>query len=435
MEMVLRNSVVRKLVLVFSAALFVLAVMWGFRITWAWRVAQTPTLQNLQRAVSLDPDNAEHHLRLARLYQYSVEHIDSDRALEHLMQAVQLSPYDARVWLELGAALQLEGKLQDAEVCLRRADFLAPNIPSIQWAIGNFFLLQGNLDDAFRHFRVVLAGTSQYNQILFSTAWKASGDPEKILRELIPNHLPTELTYLYYLLGKEHYEEASGVWRRVMTGSEKPTPAQAGRYLNDLIRVRRAEEAYQVWSDLIETGSIKGTYQVSGNNLIVNGNFEEELLRVGFDWRIGAREAVYTGLDGTVYRSPSHSILIQFSGKENFHYRHLSQTVRVRPRQAYRLQAYMRAEGITTDSGPRLEVRDAYDPRALRALSEDLTGTTPGWVPVSLEFTTGPATELIVVSVTRVPSRKLDNLIAGRVWVDDFVLEALSRNPQAVGGR
>jgi hypothetical protein len=82
----------------------------------------------------------------------------------------------------------------------------------------------------------------------------------------------------------------------------------------------------------------------------------------------------------------------------------------------------MRTEGITTDSGPRLEVRDPYDAGALDQFTEDLVGTTSGWTPVSLDFRAGPKTELIVVGVARPPSRKLDNLIVGKVWLDDVQL-------------
>jgi len=36
-----------------------------------------------------------------------------------------------------------------------------------------------------------------------------------------------------------------------------------------------------------------------------------------------------------------------------------------------------------------------------------------------LDFAAGPKTELILVRVVRLPSRKLDNLISGKVWLDD----------------
>jgi hypothetical protein len=39
-----------------------------------------------------------------------------------------------------------------------------------------------------------------------------------------------------------------------------------------------------------------------------------------------------------------------------------------------------------------------------------------------LDFTAGPKTELIVVRLTRLPSKKFDNLISGKVWLDDVQL-------------
>ena len=130
-------------------------------------------------------------------------------------------------------------------------------------------------------------------------------------------------------------------------------------------------------------------------------------------------------LDRTAFRSPSHSLLIQFAGTHNVNYANAFEFVRVAPSRSYRLQGFMRTEGITTDSGPRLQVRDAYDPRILDAFSEDLKGDSRGWTPVLLDFKTAPQTDLIAIVVSRLPSRKLDNQIAGKVWVDDVSVAPL----------
>ncbi|HET7842016.1 MAG TPA: hypothetical protein VFM21_10445, partial [Terriglobia bacterium] len=163
----------------------------------------------------------------------------------------------------------------------------------------------------------------------------------------------------------------------------------------------------------------------SNQDLITNGSFEDDLLNWGFAWRISPVEDVYAGLDNSSYHSPSHALLFQFPGKQNLAYRGAYQYVKVEPGTNYRLQAFLKTEGITTDSGPRVEVRDAYDSRLLDEFSESATGTSEGWESVLLDFKTGPSTELIVVSLTRLPSRKLDNLIAGKVWLDDVSLTPL----------
>src|SRR5208337_3881603 len=100
------------------------------------------------------------------------------------------------------------------------------------------------------------------------------------------------------------------------------------------------------------------------------------MLNFGFAWRIVPMEGVYAGLDTSNYHSPSHALLVQFSGNQNVFYGHVLQYRMVSPGQAYRLHAFMKTEGITTDSGPRLQVYDAYSFAALDKSTEDLTGTS-----------------------------------------------------------
>ncbi len=422
MELRVKGNFRKGVLIVLAVGVYIALAVWISKTYLAGRAAEKPTRQDLQLAVKYDPSNSSHHLRLARIFQYSLTDIDPERAIDQLRRATELNPYSAEPWVDLAAALEFQGKVAEAEACLRRADFLAPRIPRAQWAIGNFFLLHGNVDEAFRHFRVVLAGSTDYNQALFNTAWKASGDATKILEELIPRDIPTEFSYLNFLVQQEHYTEAQSVWKRIGNSPEDFPPTQAAAYINSLIRARRPTEAYQVWTDLIRRGLIKSTYEASPQNLIVNGDFEENLLEMSFDWQLARADGVFAGLDRTTFHSPSFALLIQFMGESNINYGHTLQYVKVDPRRRYRLQGYMKSEDITTDSGPRLEVRDAYDMAALNLATEGLTGTSMGWTPLTLDFVTGPDTELIIVRVARRPSRKLDNLISGKVWVDDIAL-------------
>ncbi len=422
MQIVVRSSFTRRAFLGLEVSVFLILALMVFRTYVAQVLARKPTVKNLGLAIGLDRGNSNYHLRLGRLYQYSLTDINSALAVEHFRRATELNPFDPRPWLDLGLTLEFQGKIPEAEACLRRADFLAPNAVPFQWSIGNFFLIHGNLDEAFRRFKTLLAGSSEYNQVLFTTAWKASGDANKILEEIIPNSASVEFDYLYFLLAQKRYPEAQSVWRRIAGSSEKFSPQTAAAYVDDLIDAHRTEEAYQVWSDLRRKGFIKATFMETPKNLLINGDFEEDLLNMGFDWRVAAVAGAFVRLDQTTFHSASHAILIQFSGKENVDYRQVYQYVRVEPRRSYRLRGFLKTEGITTDSGPRLEVQDAYDPAALDKSSEGLVGSTTGWVPLILDFATGPKTDLIIVRIARPPSLKLDNLIAGRVWVDDLSL-------------
>jgi hypothetical protein len=76
----------------------------------------------------------------------------------------------------------------------------------------------------------------------------------------------------------------------------------------------------------------------------------------------------------------------------------------------------MRAQGITTDSGPRFEVLDAYNPSKLFVSTENVTGTSD-WSAHQLEFKTSADTHLLIVKIARPISHKFDNHLAGTVWI------------------
>jgi len=361
-------------------------------------------------------------MRLGSLYEYSPVDMQVGKAEEDFRRATHLDPYDPQTWLDLAAALQFQGRGDEAEVCRRRVDLLAPRIPAYQWPLANFYLLQGNTEEALRHFKLVLAGTSQYDTNVFTLAWKATDDAGKILQELIPERAKTEFNYLNFLLSRHRLDDAEPVWKRILDGSDEFSAKDASPYIDTLIAGHKPEEAYQVWTDLQKRGLIRSSSTLSGSNLIFDGDFEDEFLNFGFAWRIVPVEGVFAGVDSSTYHSPSHSLMVQFSGKDNLQFEHVYQYVKVVSGQAYHLQALMKTEGITTDSGPRLEVYDAYNPTVLDKLTDDLTGTTDAWTTVLLDFVSGPKTQLLVVRLKRLPSQKIDNLIAGRVWLDDVRL-------------
>ncbi len=424
MQLEIKSAWARALGITLEAIVFLAGFVWIVKTYAAYEWSQKASLKGFQQAARLDPSNSEYHWQLARLYQYNPTDVQPEEAIAEFRHAIQLSPYDPRPWMDLGGALELQGKLTEAGQCLHRADMLVPNLPSYQWPIANFFLLQGDVDQAFRHFKKVLAGTPNYDQIVFSTAWKASGDANTILEDLIPQNVTTEFSYLGFLLAQKRYTEAEGVWNRLMNSSEKFTAQQSAGYIDALLAARRPMDAYRVWMDLEKKGLVNASSSASGQgqNLLNNGDFEDEVLNVGFGWRIITVPDVYAGVDQGTFRSPSHAFLVQFSGTKNLYYREAFQDVIVSPNKSYRLEGYIKTDGITTDSGPRLEIYDPYEPAALNKFSEDLTGSTPSWTPLTIDFKTGPKTNLIVVALARVPSQKLDNQIAGKVWLDDVRL-------------
>jgi hypothetical protein len=422
MKLELKTRPARIVPIVISAIVFVFLVGWIGKAYLATVIGQKATVVNLRSASHLDSSDSKYALELGRLYEYSVANAQPEEALRQLRRAVTLNGYDPQAWLDLGTALEFQGKTKEAALCLRRVDYLAPDIPSFQWSIANFFLLHGNTDEAFRHFKIVLAWHMGYDETIYNMAWKASDDAGKIFQELIPKDAGSELGYLGYLVSTQRLDDADAVWNRVAAGSEKFAPGDVSSYIDAIIGAHHPGQAYKVWSTLREKGLIPPTYESTPENLLENGDFEEQPLGFGFDWREAQGGGIFVGLDSSVYHSASHSLMVEFPGTENFNYHNVYEFVLVLPEHEYRLFAYMKTDGITTDSGPRMEVRDAYNPAALDKYSDQLVGTSSGWQPLSIDFKTGPKTRLLAVTIARLPSDEFKNKIAGRFWVDDVSL-------------
>ena len=307
---------------------FVLATAWIAKTYFADRAAHTLTIDSLRLATRLNPGSALYHIRLGRLYQYSITNPRPKEALQQFEEAVKDNPHDPRAWINLAAALEFQGNTSRAEEDLRYASALAPNLPVYQWTIGNYFLLHGNTQEAFRHLKIVLAGSRQYDRAAFNIAWKASGNAAQILQELIPHELPAEFSYLNYLVTEQRFPDAEAVWKRIAQSPETFDPHEASGYIDTLIKTGRADAAYQVWTDLQAKGLIRTPPGGPNQNLITNGDFEDPLLKMGFGWRIQDVPGVYAGLDTATFHSPGHSLSVQFTGNQNLNYHQIFQFVK-----------------------------------------------------------------------------------------------------------
>jgi hypothetical protein len=155
--------------------------------------------------------------------------------------------------------------------------------------------------------------------------------------------------------------------------------------------------------------------------LVQNGGFEHEILDGGLDWRVVPVEGAEVSVDSAGAFEGVRALRIEFVGKANLDYGHVFQYVPVQANTRYRFSGALRVNGITTDSGLRFQVFDAFDMGKLLLSTQDTVGTS-NWSLQQLEFKTSPSTCLLVVRVVRIPSQKLDNQIRGTAWIDQVRL-------------
>ncbi|MEJ2009480.1 MAG: hypothetical protein P8Z30_15215, partial [Acidobacteriota bacterium] len=200
-------------------------------------------------------------------------------------------------------------------------------------------------------------------------------------------------------------------------------------YLDRLLGAGDIPQAKKVWRVLERAGVIARPAVGGVRNLIYNGGFEHTPLNAGFGWRVPNTPYVETDFRDPSAHQGSRCLRVDYAAGQNPESEPVYELVPVEPRQCYRLRAYARSDNITSRSGPRLRVVDAECPACLSVSTGTTVGTT-SWHLLTLNFTTGPRTRLIRLSVWRPRSRTFPMEISGSFWLDDVSLEAVNRMPK-----
>ncbi len=375
----------------------------------------------LRRAIEFDPDDPRHPALLARALQYSLEGGDIADVLRLSERAAALGPHRANLWVDLAAAYEWAGRQDAAQHAFQHALALFPNSPQINWQLGNYSLRSDRIHEAAGYLRTCVLRDPSLRRPAFDLAWRATGDASFVLNEVLPPATPAQLAYLDYLADTARLAAAADVWAQLREAGLDFDPAAAFHYLDALRDGRRIAEFDAAWTALAAQHPDKLPRRGPGENLIVNGDFETEPVNGGLDWLMMEVQGVTAHTVSSVFYSGGRSLEIRFSDSGNISYAHVVEFVPVRPSTRYRFVAHLRADGITTDSGPRLELRDHFDPAALLVTLPEILGSA-SWSAYSVEFTTGPATKLLAVRVLRPPSEKFLHEFRGTLWLDNVSL-------------
>ena len=398
---------------------------------WYFRKASP---EAIQAAIKWDSQNPEYYDALATLTHLYAAGGNSAEVVRLCEKATLLSPYNAFYWADLGAAYEWSGRKDDALRAFTRAHALFPNSPEINWKLANFYVRTGKISDALRTLKEVLLEDPSKERQVFILAANATADNQEILREMLPPSVPVLLNYLDFQTETNRIEPAAQTWATLLELKSPFDPARAFPYLDALIEHQGVDQLIEAWAVLSARFPQEIAARESKRNLITNGNFSFAPLNGGLDWRFIPVPGAAAMVDATEGVDGSKSLRINFDGTQNLDYAHVLQFVPVRPNTSYKFSAHMRVQGITTDSGPRFVLQDAYDPAELVDVSskaanpirfsistENLTGTS-GWSLHQLEFKTAGHTRLLIVKVVRPASHKFDNTLAGTVWIAEVTL-------------
>ena len=191
---------------------------------------------------------------------------------------------------------------------------------------------------------------------------------------------------------------------------QMPTQVPFG-YIRYLIGQREVDQSRLVWQ---QAGALCGlsAYQPSSANLVVNGDFNLNVLNGGFDWLYQQSKDVSLALDPTQSHAGHRSLLITLDARA-INDAGIRQLVPVAPSTGYDFSAYFKAEDMQGAGGLRFAIQDLYTETVLFT-SDDLKDAD-FWKQVGGRFTTGPDTKLLVLRIQREP---VGLPIRGKLWID-----------------
>jgi tetratricopeptide (TPR) repeat protein len=391
------KKVLASVLIVTACGILLYRTWWLFMAAWITRQGN-PDPAIYERAIRYDPQNADYHFVLAQIYNYSTPYLNLPRAQAEYEAAVRLNPDRAAYWLELSKYYEQLGNKGRCLSAMQMALKNDPNYAQTHWAAANLYVRIGDLKSADVEFHRTAELDDSYVQQVLDLASRFSDDSRKLIETIVPDTKPADLLALSYFISQKNEDGAALVWERLRAFNT--TPQERAPYVDHLVSIGLPHRALGIFS-----------YGNSESPEFFNGDFEMEPMNRSFDWHFSSSENAKARRDTAIAKSGQSSFLVVFDGKENVDYNDLWHWLPVDKGRNYNLTFWMKTDAISTDEGMFVEV-DGH-------ASGKRTGSND-WEEFTISFIA--TADLVTVRLRRAPSRKLDNLLKGRVWVDAFSL-------------
>jgi hypothetical protein len=368
---------------------------------------------SMERAIRLVPDDAEFPYSLG--VQLSASVADSQKAITYLRKAVALNPNSGQYWLDLASAYQIAGDAGEENEAVQSALDAEPGNPEVAADAAKYFLAVGDVNQALNLYRQALAQNPQAAETILPVCWQQTRDANLLLAKLVPDSPELQLDLLRMLVQQKETPAANLAWQYIVTSKKSFDPQLSFFYFDYLLKEHEVASFSRAWSELAGLSPDLGKY-LPNDNLIVNASFELPFLNSGFDWRYEPADHITAGIDDNVAHSGAHSLSLTYDGNPAYE-AGWKQFVPLQGDADYEFSAWIKSENVTSSSGPRIAIVDAYSGVNL-LLTEDVLDTH-AWQQIKGSLRVPPSTELLVVKITRAPA---DTRIRGRVWIDDLRL-------------
>ena len=405
-------------------SLFLLAVAFYIRacaMIWlADRAADPASPSGLDRAISLQPGNAEYRYLLGRYYLLAQQ--SPQLALPLFLKAVALNPHRADYWFGLATTYQLLGSTDSEQQALERAIRADPATPTVAWHAANFFLARGDVQRALDEFRVVLQSGSYRMPDSVRLCWQIEPDVAYLVQYTLPSKPDVYFVLLDYLVSIRENSPAAQLWTHLVQLNQPLEQRQVLEYVRYLISSRDIDQATLVWQQAANLAGL-ASYQPSPDNLIINGDFSLQVLNSGFGWHYEDIPGVQLALDPSESHTGHQSLSIAYDSS-SLSDSGIWQQIPVQPNTRYDFSANFKAPDIQGAGGPQFLIADAFS--GVQYFASDALKDADFWKQIDGTFATASDARLITLRIQRIPA---GSPIRGRLWIDGLRLRPESGGP------
>jgi tetratricopeptide (TPR) repeat protein len=411
--------------LAFLAVAVVLALFLCFfslRSAWAVHSAGTGTLAGLQRATRLEPGNAENWYLLGRYWQYNLENPDNEKAIRAYRDSLSFDPHSAQTYIDLATAYEGQDDIADARANFLNAKKAYPLSAEVSWRVGNFFLRQGELQQAFQQIRQSVAADPGRGAEAFTRCLRVEPDLNVVLDRALPESPTVYADIIHDLASEGQTAVALQVWNRLVRLQPRPSLGLVDVYplVNALRQQRNIADASRVWNQGVLLSGLTDLGDSSAS-LLWDGGFESGYVNSGYAWFFPANShGVQIQLDTKEKHSGRQSLRLTFDGKLDISFSDVCHVVPVEPRTPYLFSAWVQTRELTSDQGVRFQIRSSVvgaDP----ALTPETHGSH-AWSQVAIPWSSDADAHEAQVCIVRLASDQPDSRIRGSAWIDDVAL-------------
>src|SRR5215204_834727 len=415
----LNTTAVRVMVPVLAVLCVVVAYLFA-----KWFFANTIAARSIYKeiaefSVGLAPSDPQTHFASAVLHERTFLPDDLPKSLAEFEQAVALSPYDYRLWYELGRARERSGDAEGAEKALRKALALAPNYSQVQWTLGNFLLRQGNDAEAFAFIRTAAESDKTFAGPAITSAWQLfQGDVTK-MKNYAGESVNLKAAFALLMAKEKRFDDALEVWSSLPETARKTDfKASGDEIYQKMLEARKYRAAIRVFSDLTESGDKRFAL-----GKITNGDFEGNIDPQNpsvFEWQIGEGVEPQVFVDKTQKHGGEISLVMILNNKDGKAFRNISQSVAVEANKKYVFEAFYKSD-LKTIATFEWEIVDAADNNKILASTEAIAPVAD-WTSLKTEFVAPDGTEAVTIRLARIACNTTLCPITGKLWFDDFSL-------------